>query len=418
MLEKRNFKELFLVASNHFIELFTTLIITKIISVNLSKQDFGFYSLILSILALISILPFTSLQTAIERYIIEYKDKNVYEKKFVSILFIHVFFFVLYLIVFVFFLFSGLMSNVWKEMMPFFIPFVIVRIYKYLLLTILNIERKRKYMIIARIVDVFLQVCIVLIYIFYNKNLTVNAVLISSFIGNLLCVIILLLFERSQICLQELNYNNFIAVFKDVFNYSIPLIIWGVFLWSQNMIGRWYIDVFLGKVDVANYSTMSSLSNMPSILIIALVGQFVVPIAYAKETNNKGYIKKINNLLLPLSVGIWIVIIIFTYLFRDLLIKIFLDKKYLDVSWSLALLMIGTAIYSTGQILIYGIYYYKKPKLLLWSNVFPGIFAIIVGYFLVKEYAYKGAILTNVLSNSLSGLLTLLTVYLFNKKNI
>lgn len=60
--------------------------------------------------------------------------------------------------------------------------------------------------------------------------------------------------------------------------------------------------------------------------------------------------------------------------------------------------MIGTAIYSIGQVLIYEIYYYKKPNLLLVSNVLPGIFALVVGFFIIKKYGFAGAVYSNVMS--------------------
>ena len=201
-----------------------------------------------------------------------------------------------------------------------------------------------------------------------------------------------------MIQLSTINTTNFKKVFIDITKYSLPLVLWGVFLWSQNMIGRWYIDIFLNKAEVANYSTMTSLALLPSTAIIAIVSQFIVPISYNREFENPGFISKINKKLMVLSIPIWIIVILLTYFTKDFLIKFLLDAKYLNVSWSLPYLMIGTAIYTIGQISIYEIYFYKYPMKLLISNIFPGLFTLIFGYYLIKHYGFKGAIITNVFS--------------------
>ena len=71
---RSRFIELITVTASSIIELSTTLLITKIVAVQLSKDGYGFYSLILSVVALFSLLPFSSLHVGIERYIIEYKN--------------------------------------------------------------------------------------------------------------------------------------------------------------------------------------------------------------------------------------------------------------------------------------------------------------------------------------------------------
>ena len=122
-----------------------------------------------------------------------------------------------------------------------------------------------------------------------------------------------------------------------------------------------------------------------------------------------------NKKIFIFSILFWLLVIIITCFLKDFLIQIFLDKKYLNVSWSLPVLMIGTAIYSIGQVLIYEIYYYKKPNLLLVSNVLPGIFALVVGFFIIKKYGFAGAVYSNVMSNLISGLITFYTVSRFTR---
>lgn len=410
--KKKKVFELVLVSSNHFIELFTTLVIIKLISVYLTKEEYGFYALILSVFTFVSIFPFTSLHTAIERYVIEYKSNHSFEKKFVSLISIHSFFFFAYLLILLFA--NSYLTQDWRNILILLVFFIIVRIYKALLICIWNVERKRKIMLFARIVDMLIQVGVIVFFIFRN-SLSVSSVLIASIFGNSFSVIVFILSYKNLISFQYFKLETFKSVFSDIFKYSLPLIFWGIFLWAQNMIGRWYIDIFLNKTDVANYSIMTSLALIPGTAIVALVGQFVVPIVYVKENQNYGYISSTNKKIVLLSLVFWIFVIIVTYFLKDILIQIFLDKKYINVSWSLPLLMIGTAAYSIGQVLIYEIYYYKKPDLLLIANILPGLFSIIFGFFIIKNFGFVGAVYTYVVSYVISGIMTLIIVARFSK---
>ena len=413
-VKKNKIVELALVSGNHFIELFTTLIITKLISVYLTKVEYGLYALILSVFTFVSIFPFTSLHSAIERYVIEYRDNQSFEKKFVSLISIHSVFFFAYLLILPFV--CSHLSNDWRNILALLIFFIIARIYKALIVCIWNVERKRKIMLFARLVDMLIQIGIIILFISRFK-LTVNIALVASIFGNTFTILVFIFSYRKLFTYENLNFKIFGAVFSDILRYSLPLILWGVFLWAQNMVGRWYLEFFLNKTNVANYSIMTSLALIPGTAIIALVGQFVVPIVYTNESDNPGYISIINKKIFLISVVFWILVIIITYFFKDILIQVFLDKKYVDISWSLPILMIGTAIYSIGQVTIYEIYYYKKPNLLIAANILPGLFSVIFGYFIIKSHGYAGAIFTNVASYIISGLLTIIIVVRFSKTN-
>lgn len=412
---RKRINELFLVSGNHVVDLITTLLVTKLVSVYLSKSEYGFYALILSIFALVSIFPFTSLHTAIERYIIEYKSKNTFEKNFSSLISIHSIFFLFYFFLLIFA--KSYLSVSWRNILILFCFFIVTRIYKALIVCIWNVEKKRLIMLVARLVDMILQIGVI-VYFIISDSLIVESVLLASVIGNTVSIIFFAFSERKLFFLHNLNIETFRRVFVEILKYSLPLIFWGLFLWAQNMIGRWYVDYFLNKSDVANYSMMTSLALLPSTAIVAIVGQFIVPIAYANENDNPGYIALMNKKIQLVSVFLWAFIIFLTFLLKDFMIKLLLDAKYTDVSWSLPYLMFGTAIYSIGQISIYEIYYYKNPKFLILSNILPGILSIFAGYFLIQKFGFKGAIVTNVISFVISGVITLVSTAIFTKKRV
>ena len=156
-------------------------------------------------------------------------------------------------------------------------------------------------MLLVRLADMLIQVSIIG-YFIYRHSLTVDIVLIASITCNTISLLVFIFSYSKLITYQNDIFIIFSSVFSDILKYSLPLIIWGVFIWAQNMMGRWYLDIFLAKSDVANFSVMTSLALIPGATIVALIGQFFAPIAYSKENDNPGYISLMNKKIFIFSI--------------------------------------------------------------------------------------------------------------------
>ena len=414
-LKNKNKNNLFFVIGSFFIELIITLIITKLISIALSKSDFGEYSLFLSVFAIISVLPFFSLHTSIERLLIENEDKKVV---ITSVFLLYIFFFILYSLVLVFFTIFN--NEFGKQVLIVFYFFCLSKIMKTTIIAIININKYNKEAFFLRFFDSIIQFFIVIFY-FICKNLTLNIIFLSSIISSFIVLLfgVYLIKKIFFANKKELGLkSSYIKTSKEIMFFSAPLIFWGLFIWIQNMVGRWYIDAMVDRDNVANYSLMTSLALLPVTAIISIFGGFFVPRIYLHEKEFPGFIAKINKKIQFFSFLFWIVIVLFSFFFGEFLIKVFLSDKYLEVAWALPLLLLGNAIHCIGQLSIYEIYYYKKPRLLILSNVIPGILTISLGYFLIKNYGFFGAIISNLISFSISGILALYSTKIFSKRRI
>ena len=190
MLSKKNFffkskskYNFFFVIGSFLIELITTLIITKLISIALSKTDFGEYSLFLSVFAIISVLPFFSLHTSIERLLIESNDKK---QVITSVFILYILFFTIYSLVLLFFI---LINNEFtKQVLFIFYFFCLSKILKTTIITIININKYNKEAFYIRFFDSIIQFLIILFY-FINDNLTLEIIFFSSVISSFLVLL-------------------------------------------------------------------------------------------------------------------------------------------------------------------------------------------------------------------------------------
>lgn len=414
-LQKKRYKEVSLVIANNFLEFFSIIVITKLSSSHLSKEQYGFYALILSVYGLISILPFLSLHSAIERYLIEYKEEGKLKSNYIYILSIHLLFFLIYLLLLPFV--NLILPNNWKNISLLLLLFILTKVYRTLFIVTLNSQKKRLALLLIRTIDFITQLIIILYFVYYG-SFDVILFICSSIISSLLTILLSIFYERENIRIKYFNVNKFKEILSIVVNFSLPFLFWGVFIWLQNMICRWYLDVLLTKVDVANYSLMVALALTPSSAFIAVVSNMYVPIAYANEKSNPGYISDTNKALKKYSILFWIIVILFFILFNDFIVRILLDEKYIDVSWSLPYLVVGAAIYAIGQVSIYEVYYYKKAKMLVLSNILPGLFTVIFGFVFIKYFQFEGAVICTMISYVISGVITLSVSNKFTKSNI
>lgn len=414
-LQKERYVEISLVIANNFLEFFSIIVITKLASSNLSKEQYGFYALILSIYSLISMLPFLSLHSAIEKYLIEYKEDGKLKSNYIYILCIHLLFFIAYLLLLPFI--KIFLPVSWKDISLLLLLFILTKVYRTLFMVTLNSQKKRLTLLIIRAIEFITQLIIILYFVFYSSP-DVILFIYSSIISSLLTIVLSICFERKNIRLKHFSIAKFKEIFSLILKFSLPFLLWGFFIWVQSMICRWYLDALLTKADVANYSLMVALALTPASAFIAVVSNMYVPIAYANEKNNPGYISNANKALKKYSILFWIFVFMFFMLFNDFIVRILLDAKYIDVSWSLPYLVVGTAFYAIGQVSIYEIYYYKKAKILVLSNLLPGLFTVIFGYLFIKYFQFEGAVICTLISFIISGVITLFVSSKFSKSNI
>lgn len=412
---KGKISQLVLVVVNNALDFFSILLVTKLASKFLSKEDYGFYALMISVYTLISVIPFLSLHPSFEKYIVEYVSQRKLKNHFVYFLAIHLLFFSVYALGLS--VGNGFLSERWRSISWFIYAYLLAKVYRTMLLVTFNIQQKRLEMLWMRLIELIVLVGIIFLGSKYSVTFDAVFFLNIGSISSLVAVFYALYCEREILQIGKLSKRRFYTELKKILYFSYPFIIWGVFLWLQNMIFRWYLDMNFTTSTVADYSLMASLALMPASAYIAVVSNFFVPIAYKKETTDKGFIAGANRKLVWYSIIFWAAASVVFLVGKNQMVLLFLDAKYLDVAWCLPYLIIGCGIYAIGQMTIYEIYFYNKAKLLIVSNVLPGCFALIFGYFFIKKLGYNGAVISHVATYVLSGVITLATTFWFSRNN-
>lgn len=407
-------KELLWTALYQASVLFGGLLLIKLLAVSLSKNDYGYYALITSISAFVLMMPFTAFMQGISRYLSIYIKKNKIDEFYTSIIFIFVSIVIFYLIIS--FILKYFISEDWNEIYFFIVLFIFSEVFKTLFYTINNANRKRKSVAISSILEFSMKSIIIYISHIY-QIIDISYTLLSLFFGNILATMILIYSNNSSFSFTYINKKNLEIYFSRIWIFSYPLLIWAIFGWLRDMSNRWYLDYFLDKEQVALFAMIGSIALIAPVALQGLIGSFFIPILYQKENSQKGYTRKFLKIMLPSVLVIFLISFFITYFFKDFIVLLIVDEKYLEISWMLPWMFLVYSFYVLSMMSTYELFAHKQTKKLILSSVVPGIISLVCGYFLIKEYGINGALVNYAITYGSYSLFTFIVVWNYWRKN-
>lgn len=394
--------------------LFGGLLLIKLLAVSLSKNDYGYYALITSISAFVLMMPFTAFMQGISRYLSIYTKKNKINEFYTNIIFIFVSLVIFYLIISL--VLKYFISDAWNEIYFFIVLFIFSEIFKTLFYTINNANRKRKSVAISSILEFSMKS--IIIYLSYKyKIIDISYTLMALIGGNILATIVSIYANKSVFLFNHIEKKNFRIYFSRIWIFSYPLLIWAIFGWLRDMSNRWYLDYFLDKESVALFAMMGSLALIAPVALQGIIGSFFIPILYQKENNEKGYTRRFLKIMLPSVLGLFLISFVITYYFKDFIILLIADEKYLEISWMLPWMFLVYSFYVLAMMSTYELFAHKQTKKLIVSSIVPGVISLICGYFLIKEYGINGALVNYAITYGSYSLFTFIVVWNYWRKN-
>ncbi|ATH06710.1 hypothetical protein BIY24_01775 [Halobacteriovorax marinus] len=409
-------KEFFLVIAARFIQLLGSFLVLKILSTQLTIIEFGHYSLVLSILTLISLLPFSAFDQGVVRYVSIYRDKGIFNY-FYSNCFIPYFaLLAVYTLFWIVLSQTVLLDSYWSTILWALPVFISSEIIKTSYLMIEYFDRERLFTLVTISIEFSLKCLSPIAIKFYSKSLSTLDVLSVFAVINLL-ILLMTFYKRRQSLRISLIKTKYIRIFNSrIFKFSYPLLTWAIFGWLQSMGNRWFLNLYSTKEMVAKYSLLSSVANIPTTAIIAIVSGYIVPIIYQKENEKRGFASSFLKITIPsLSVILTCFVVIF-HLFSYEIITIISNENYASISKYLPVLLFSNSLVILADISTYEIYAHNQTRRLIRSKIFPGMFSLIFGLILTKNYGLHGAITNHLLTNIILAALILNTTIKYNRE--
>ncbi len=358
----------------------------------INTAEFGNYSLIMSLYTILSVFYYGGLQSALSKYYLEevneHKQKEIFSTIFNSTLIIGV------IITAVIFLMSepiaitttgsgdyaDLISLVFAALFFESTTFIII----HLLRTKEIVRKVVGYSSFSAIINLILN-----IYLVYILRQGIYGIILAQLISAALLFVILLPVLRG-------NYIKVInlKLFKIIFVFTYPLIIAGLFSASVDVIDRFIIDHFMGKVEVGIYSFSYRIALIMNIFVISLRSAWTpYSIRLYHEGNYTNEFGKSFTKIITVSLLIFLVV----SMFIDDLFNIHSNGLYLfNPGYRDGIIIIPVILIAyifNAIVTYYSLYPYVSGTSIhfLVSDLIAFVINILLNFLLIPQYGIIGA---------------------------
>ena len=349
-----------------------TFLLVPLYSYYLTKEEFGFFDIIITAVNLI--VPFVSLQISdgIFRWLINSKNNNNKKREIITT-------------GFVVFIVSCLFVVVFSIGIYFIKPFS-----EHLLVTILcvvaiqypilqqiarGLGKAKLFAINGVLYTTFYLICNIVFLI--GLKLKVEALIYYTLIGYFLASLILIFQLRLWNYLKFRSFN--LRLCKELLTYSIPLIPNTISWWLINSANRYLILIFLG---VGANGIYAMANRFPIILL--MVNQMFTLAWQENAIQNFDIEKPIDNKILIGLLKIQFILVITLSLTSQFLIERILSNEFAE-SWKIMpTLYLGVAFLSFSS--YYGAFYLaaKRTKEIFVSTAISALISLILTFFLIR----------------------------------
>ena len=147
---------------------------------------------------------------------------------------------------------------------------------------------------------------------------------------------------------------------REIWSYSWPIALFGIFTWAQAISDRWALQLFEGTHGVGLYAVLFQLGYYP-ILVLAGVGlQFLAPIYFqragnAQDSQRTAGVVRLTWRVTGLALGCTALGFVIAFVFHAEIFRIFVSAEYVDVSGLLPWVLLGGGLVAASQAMALGL---------------------------------------------------------------
>lgn len=402
--------EFFWLILGQIVSIIFSVFIIKIIT-KMGTSDFGVYSLILTISALVSAIFVGPSEQGFVRYFFNFNGV-VSRKKFLNVIYLF------FILTFGIIIFISVLFYLFKTMEePNFLLtgiFIVFFSFSSFFASLFNLIRKRKFNTILILIEKIISTALLYSLKLYDALNITNVLIVLTF-SIVISLVIRISYFNSILDykifrdLKLLNWREYI-MYKKVFIFSIPLIIWGLSGWLQSSSDRWVIAHFSNLNTVGIYSLMMTLSSYLIATPIGVVGQYFQPIIF-EQINTINFYKNsktaINNFIYSC---IFLVIfgVVFSLLFGKIILA-FIAVDFTVFWYFLPLFSLSIGLFQIAQsYTIFGMIH-EMPKIYLMPKISIGIISLLLNIIGVYYLQIIGLTISMILTSCIYLLMIVMT---------
>jgi O-antigen/teichoic acid export membrane protein len=212
----------------------------------------------------------------------------------------------------------------------------------------------------------------------------------------------------------EKNWRN------EIWGFSWPIGIFGIFTWMQLTSDRWALQVFSTTHEVGNYAVLYQLGFYPISLITGMATQFLVPILYkragdASDRTRNNSVNKLSWYLTWTTLGLTGLIFVVALLFHALIFRILVAEEYNSLSYLLPWMILAGGVLASGQSLASSLLAQMKTREMMVATIITALFGVVLNLVGAYWYGITGIVGAGVLFSILYSLSMVVLVRGANK---
>ena len=245
--------------------------------------------------------------------------------------------------------------------------------------SIQNAARKRNIVAFNQIIEGSARI-LILILILSNDN-NINGIIAGYCFATIITILIQSVYTKI-IYTKGVSDNKAVILWKNrLKKYAMPFTIWGIFTAAYQMSDKWALEFFSSTSDVGYYGVLYQLGYAPISLVTGLAVSYLGPIIFERfggggDGHRKNHANQMGWNLTMLAIALTVLGFIFSFIFYDLIFKIFVSEKYATVAHLLPWLIMAGGLYSAGQVIGLNILSNLRPHMMLRPKIILSILGV------------------------------------------
>jgi O-antigen/teichoic acid export membrane protein len=384
--------DLFYYTITYIIPMVVGFILLPIFTENFTTEEFGQYSLITSTMGLLGIISVNWINVSLIRYYSSSKKSgNIRELTFMSL---GTMFLVTTVIAILFYILKvfGLIERIIPD--QYFVVAIVLLVTANLhsyLFSYLRAMRKARYATILGTVSALTRM-FVFLFLLFQFQLSVNAILIGTIVGDIIYISAILISERKSLKTFKPNISVDRVFLKEFLSYGFPFIFILSVHWLLTLSDRYMIEFMRGSGEVGIYSINYSFAQqimMPLITIFMTAAEPIIfqkyeskPLLEVNRTLNLVF-KNFFMIIVPCTVGLAIIA-------KDLS-SIFIKNEFQSGYIIITIISFGYLFLGIRQYLNKSLEIVKKSKQIAYISLIAAITNVIFNLILIPKMGYIGA---------------------------
>ncbi len=377
-----------------------SLFVVRILTDNLSIEQFGELSLSLSIAAFVGQVILGGFINGFSRFYSIAENKNDLLAYFKSVQ--RLLLKALLVTFLVFFFISFFLEDIFKIKQKL----IILPVFLFTYLSscnaafsgILSAARKRKIVTFLSAAELVIKILMLLLFFSINKKNS-YFVIYSSLVSFILIIFLQIrtinkLVSKNKVSSIQNNISWDLLIWK----FSYPFSIWGIFTSLQVASDKWALNRFSDLRNVGIYSIVYQFGWSPISLITNLFMNLISPILYSKvgdmeNKDNNSHNTKILFLLTVISLILTLFVFFLTFFFHKSIFEILVSISFRKFSYLLPYVVLASGLFATGQILSIKLLTDLDTKKLMSIKISTAIFGFVFNFIGVYFFGIIGAII-------------------------